>query len=114
MLFDHSYKLFPGGLQSYFHIADYMITYMFNQSCTERAGKNMNATKSPERRSLGDVAFQYLVWLSFNAPPTHQIDFRAMVFHWQENKHKLAEKESGGLSKVLERHAAITKDTILR
>ena len=71
-LFTDSETLFPAGLQSYLHMADYMISYIYNQSCTERAGRNMNATKSPDGRSLGDTAFTDLVWLSFNAPPTHR------------------------------------------
>ena len=65
-LFTNSEASFPAGLHSYLHMADYMISYIYNQSCTERAGRNMNAIKSPDRRSLGDTALTDLVWLSFN------------------------------------------------
>lgn len=113
-LFKDGSTLFPAGLQSYLHIADYMIAFMFNQSCTERAGRNMVLTKSPSRRSLGDDAFAALVWLSFNAPPTHQVDFRAIVLKWiMGGKHRLAGQSDGEGSRVLQRLYDEVKCTIL-
>jgi hypothetical protein len=112
-LFTKSQTLFPAGLQSYLHIADYMIAFMFNQSCTERAGRNMVSTKSPDRRSLGDDAFAILVWLSYNAPPTQQVDFRPIVLEWlRDGKHRKAEQENGDGSRVLQRLYKEKKRTI--
>jgi len=91
-----------------------MISYIYNQSCTERAGRNMDATKSPDRRSLGDIAFTDLVWLSFNAPPTHQVNFRPIVLAWQASNHRLAVQENGNGSQVLKRHLNKEKNTILK
>ena len=96
------------------NIADYMIAYCFNQSHTERAGKNMTSTKTPDRASLGDTSFKQLVWLSFNAPPIYQINFRPFVERWiKDQEHRLAAQTDGNGSKVIERKKNITKTTIL-
>jgi hypothetical protein len=113
-LFTQSDTLFPNSIQSYLHIADYMIAYCFNQSHTERAGVNMTATKTPDRASLGDTSFKQLVWLSFNAPPIHHVDFRPFVERWiKSNKHRLAIQVAGGESKVINRKKCILNTTIL-
>ena len=105
--------LFPAGVQSYLHVADYMISYETKQSHTERAGRNMNLTKSPDRASLGDDNFKTLVWLSFNAPPPPQVDFAPFVSKWLKH-HKLACFKEGGESKVLDRKKSECKNTILK
>ena len=113
-LFTRHDTLFPCSIQSYLYIADYMIAYCFNQSHTERAGKNMTSTKTPDRASLGDISFKQLVWLSFNAPPIYQINFRPFVERWiKDQVHRLAAQKDGNGSKVIERKKNITKTTIL-
>ena len=86
----------------------------FVSELVKRAGRNMVSTKSPDRRLFGDDAFAILVWLSYNAPPTHQVDFRPIVLAWlRDGKHRKAEQENGNGSKVLQRLYEEKKCTIL-
>ena len=112
-LFSSADTLFPNGIHGYLEVADYMISYMVAQSDTERVGRNMTLTKSANRSSLGDVSFPQLVWLSFNAPPIHQVDFMKLVDIWIKEGHQLALFKSGGCARVLERFESTTKTTFI-
>jgi hypothetical protein len=105
--------LFPSGIQSWLYAADYNISYIFTQCATERIGRNMTLTKTPERTSLSDQHFKELVWVSYNGPPIHEVDFSKYVDVWLKEKHQLALFQSGGEQRVLERKADAHKHTIL-
>ena len=73
----------------------------------------MTLTKPPERSDLGDENFKMSVWVSYNGPPIHEVDFSKYVKLWEEEKHQLALFKSGGEQRVLERMSAKHKHTIL-
>ena len=112
-LFTGHGSLFPSGIQSYLYAADYNITYLITQCATERIGRNMTLSKPPERSSLSDENFKMSVWVSYNGPPIHEVDFMKYVDVWEREKHQLALFRSGGERKVLERKALQHKHTIL-
>ena len=112
-LFTRYNELFPSGIQSYLVIADYGISFMFSSCSTERIGRNMTLTKPPERSSLLDDNFKKLVWLSYNSPPIHQVDFTKYVRIWEGGKHQLALFKEGGCPQVLGRKLSERKHTIL-
>lgn len=113
VLFTQYDTLFPSGIKSYLYSADYNIAYLVTQCATERIGRNMTLTKPPERSSLGDDAFKELVWISYNCPPIHEVDFSEYVRVWEEEKHQLALFQIGGEQRVLERKKSEHKHTIL-
>lgn len=113
VLFTQYDTLFPSGIQSYLYAADYNIAYLVTQCATERIGRNMTLTKPPERSALGDENFKMSVWVSYNGPPIHEVDFSKYVKLWEEEKHQLALFKSGGEQRVLERMSAKHKHTIL-
>jgi hypothetical protein len=93
---------------------DYNIAFIFSSCSTERIGRNMTLTKPPERSSLGDENFKMLVWVSYNSPPVHEIDFEKYIAIWTTEKHQLALfKEGGGEQRVLTRKSLEHKHTIL-
>ena len=51
-----------------------MISFRFNQSDTERAGRTMTLTKPALRSSLGDEHFKQACWVAFNSPGFHEVD----------------------------------------
>ena len=112
LLFTRSDTLFASGIQDYLHVADYNISYIITQCATERIGRNMTLTKPPERTSLGDENFKMLVWISYNCPPIHQVDFSKYVDVWLKEKHQLALFQSGGEQRVLERKSRERKHTV--
>ena len=73
----------------------------------------MTLTKPPGRSSLGDENFKMLVWISYNCPLTHQVDFSKYIEVWVKEKHQLAIFQSGDEQKVLERKAQERKYTVL-
>jgi len=113
VLFTQHDELFPSSITSYLYMADYNISYICTQCATERIGRNMTLTKTPERSSLSDDHFKQLVWVSYNGAPIHEVDFSQYVDVWIKEKHQLAVFMSGGEQKVLERKAHDHKHTIL-
>ena len=93
-------ELFSSGIQSYLYAADYNIVYIVTQCATERIGRNMHLTKQLERSSFGDDNFKMLVWISYNCPPIHEVDFGKYVDAWEGSKHQLALFKSGGEKSV--------------
>ena len=86
-LFTRYDELFPSGIQDSPFVADYQIAYMTTQCATERIGRNMTLTMPPEHSSLSDDHFKQLVWISYNGPPVHQVNFSKCVSVWVKEKH---------------------------
>ena len=72
------------------HTQDYMISFRFNQSDTERAGRTMTLTKPALRMSLGNTHFKQAVWVAFNSPGFHEVDILAFVRRWMADGHLAA------------------------
>jgi hypothetical protein len=113
-LFTKYDTLFPSGINQYLEIVDYMISYKVHQSDTERVGRDMALTKTRDRASMSGDNFKCLVWLSFNAPPIHQIDFMPIVEQWIKEGHRLATFKEGGCPQVLERLSSKNQVTLLK
>ena len=85
-----------------------MISFRFNQSDTERAGRTMTLTKPALRSSLGDEHFKQACWVAFNSPGFHEVDVMAFVKRWKADGHLSAVmKDASGprAKEVLERKA---------
>ena len=81
-----------------------MISFRFNQSDTERAGRTMALTKPALRSSLGDEHFKQACWVAFNSPGFHELDIGAFVKRW---------KADGHLSAVMKDLAAVRTREVL-
>lgn len=93
-----------------------MISFRYNQSDTERAGRTMTLTKPALRSSLGDDHFKQAVWVAFNSPGFHEVDLMAFVKRWKDDNHLSAVMKDDGASRareVLERKAAEQKVSFL-
>ena len=73
----------------FLHVADYMIAFMWQSCCSERAGSHINLTKAKGRTDLHDTTFDSLVFNTFNMPNLHEIDFAAIVKEWSANGHMM-------------------------
>lgn len=73
--------------QQYLEVLDYSIAFRFTQCDTERLGRCMNLMKPCSRASLGDKHFAMSVFVAYNAPELHDIDFNRLVRCW-EARHK--------------------------
>ena len=97
-------------------VLDYMISFRYNQSDTERAGRTMTLTKPALRSSLGDLHFKQACWVAFNSPPFHEVDMMPFVKRWMADGHLSAVmKDEGALraNEVLERKRAEHKVSFL-
>ena len=72
----------------FLHVADYMISFMWQSCNAERAGSHMNRTKTLERTGLHDDIFDSLMFCTFNMPFLHEIDFDLMMEAWEKAGHK--------------------------
>ena len=93
-----------------------MISFRFNQSDTERAGRTMTLTKPALRASLEPPHFRQAAWVAFNSPPIHEVDVQAFVRAWREEGHLAAvmKDDSGARAReVLERKAREHKPSFL-
>ena len=105
-------------IPSLLRIADFMISFMWQSCCGERAGSHINRTKTRERTLLGDQTFDSLVFNTFNMPSLHEMDFDALNARWAEGGHMMG-TTNGGLnadesaSKVVRRHLAKKSSTFL-
>jgi len=57
-------RISGGTPRQFLELMDYMISFRFNQSDTERIGRTMTLTKPALRSSLGDDHFKQAVWVS--------------------------------------------------
>jgi hypothetical protein len=71
-------------IPDFLHIADYMISFMWQSCCGERAGSHINAVKTKGRTLLGDDTFNDAIWLTYNLPPLHLVDYGRFVRAWKK------------------------------
>ena len=79
----------------FLHVADYMIGFMWQSCCGERAGSHINLTKTKGRTDLGDETFDSLVFNTFNMPHLHEMDFEAFVKRWSDEGHQMGTTKAG-------------------
>jgi hypothetical protein len=79
----------------FLHVADYMIAFMWQSCCGERAGSHINLTKTKGRTGLHDDSFDSLVFNTFNMPHLHEIDFVTIVKEWSEDGHMMGTTKAG-------------------
>ena len=99
----------------FLELLDFMISFRFNQSDTERAGHTMTLTKPAVRSSLGDEHFKQACWVAFNSPGFHQLDVMAFVRRWMADGHLSAVTKGAGARarEVLDRKASEHKVSFL-
>ena len=92
-------------------VADYMIAFMWQSCCGERAGSHINITKSKGRTGLNDDTTNSLIFNTINMPHLHEINFTAFVKRWADEGHKMGTTKEGmggdrreSSSKVVRRH----------
>ena len=107
------------------HIADYMISFMFQSCNSERAASHINLTKTKSRTLLGDGTLNALVFNTMNLPELHEIDFDAVLKAWiddgrkyatfktREARANMAVFDDDNVSKVLKRQLEVKSDTFL-
>ena len=79
----------------FLHVADYMIAFMWQSCCGERAGSHINLTKTKGRTGLGDETFGSLVLNTFNMPHLNEMDFAAFVKRWLDEGHQMGTTKAG-------------------
>ena len=115
-LFTEPARVSGGVPHQFLEVMDFMISFRFNQSDTERAGRTMTLTKPALRSSLGNVHFKQAAWVAFNSPGFHEIDVMALVRRWKADGHLSAVmKDASGprAKEVLERKAQEHKVSLL-
>ena len=115
-LFNEPARVSGGVPHQFLEVMDYMISFRFNQSDTERAGRTMTLTKPALRSSLGNMHFKQAAWVAFNSPGFHEIDIMALVKRWKADGHLSAVmKDASGprAKEVLERKAREHKVSFL-
>ena len=95
-------------------VLDYSIAYRFTQCDTERLGRVMNLMKTAARSSLGDINFSASVYVTYNAPPIGEINFKRLLKRFKKH-HRLAVMANPGTreKQVLKRHSAMHKNTFI-
>ena len=94
----------------FFYVADYMISFMWQCGCGERAGSHINITKLKRRSGLNGDTFNSLIFNTFNMPHLHEMDFTAFVKRWADEGQKWEPQKfmngdrEGLSSKILRRH----------
>ena len=97
-LFTEPERISGGVPHQFLELLDFMISFRFNQSDTERAGRTMTLTKPALRSSLGDEHFKQACWVAFNSPGFHELDIMALVKRWKRDGHLSAVmKDEGAL-----------------
>jgi hypothetical protein len=98
-------------ITSYLHIADYMISFMWQSCCGERAGSHINAVKTKGRTLMGDDSFDDNVFCTYNFPPCYLINYPACVQRWKADGTQrmgifkgVEEADAGKASEVIRRH----------
>ena len=94
-----------------------MISFRYNQSDTERAGRTMTLTKPALRSSLGDLHFKQACWVAYNSPGFHEVAYiHAFVRRWVADGHLAAVMQDKGAERakqVLKRKAREHKPSFL-
>ena len=89
--------------REFLHMAEYMVSYRFNQSDTERAGSVMNRTKSKERTLLKDDVYEALVFLATNLLNPHEINLEKLARTWIQQEGRRVVNENQAESRVVSR-----------
>jgi hypothetical protein len=76
-------------IPSFLHVADYMISIMWQSCCGERAGSHVNLVKTEHRTGLEPDILSALCYNSFNMPPLHQMDFDPCIEKWREDGRRM-------------------------
>ena len=90
----------------FLEVADDMIAHRFHQCDTERGGSYMNLVKTKLRTGLGHGTYNDLVFLAFNLPFLHEIDYDVLVDAWIAAGRQLAvgkQKDGDRSKQVLRR-----------
>ena len=69
------------SIPNYLHMADYMVSFMWQSCCGERAGSPINAVKTQGRTALSDESFNDSIFLTCNMPPLHLVNYDGFVKH---------------------------------
>ena len=100
----------------FLHVADYMISVMWQSCCGERAGSHVNLVKTERRTGLEPGIVSALCYNSFNMPPLHQLDFNSCIKKWSEDGRRMGVFRTSTQdydSKVVARLRQETKRTFL-
>ena len=102
------------------HVADYMISFMWQSCNNERAGSHMNLVKTKERSLLDADTYDDIVFNTMNLPALHEINFDPIIARWKKDGRKSAafkgqDAPNAGFSrsKVVQRQHSKTTATFL-
>ena len=115
-LFTEPERISGGIPRQFLDVMDYMISFRFNQSDTERAGRTMTLTKPTLRSSHGSEHFKQAAWVAHNSPGFHEVDVMAFIKRWKDdgNLSAIMKDVTGRRAReVLERKAEEHKVTFL-
>ena len=62
-----------------------MISFVCQSCCGERASSHINAVKTKGRTLLGDDTFNDCIWLTYNLPPLHLVNYDRFVKAWKKD-----------------------------
>ena len=94
-------------IPNYLHVADYMVSFMWQSCCGERIGLHINIVKSVHRTNLGnsDNLFDDHVFNKVNIPWLHEIDYGVFVREWESGgSQRVGILKGEGESRVVQRH----------
>ena len=77
----------------------------------KRVGSHMQLVNTKLRTSLHDSTFAALVFLSFNLPHLHEIDFDVLIAAWKKAGHRLPINKNDAESRVLRRLKSASTST---
>ncbi len=63
----------------FLHVADYIISVMWQSCCGERAGSHVNLVKTERRIALESGIVSALCYNSYNMLPLHQMEFNSCI-----------------------------------
>ena len=101
------------------HVADYMISFMWQSCNSERAASCINSVKDEGRTNLSDESFDSSVFNAYNMPYIHEIDLDALIERWEKDGRQLGTFNNTEAdlddpnSKVIKRHLNQTSTTFL-
>jgi hypothetical protein len=93
-LFSRS-DVYSKPISLFLHVFDYMIEFMWQSCCGERAGSHTNLTKTKGRTCLGGETFDSLLFNTFNMPHLHEMVFAAFVKRWSDEGHQMGTTKGG-------------------
>jgi hypothetical protein len=101
-------------IPKFLHVADHMVSFMWQSCCGERAGSHINWTKTKSRTGLRADTSDSLTFTTFNMPYLHEMDFAAFVMLFAKEEHQISTTKesirSESVSKLVRRHLATKTD----